>query len=172
MIALYSSIHINTRWWEVASFATHMICNNVQTRAQMTCSVWIRSLNLWPSYVTKTDLTLFCYKKRLSCQVRVKKQTSLWTARWGNVLLHDWFHFVAIWHSTTGLSLYIDGCIVQHKITPATTQFTNDTNIKHLVLGRASNVNNYYGAVILDEFYIYEYAQPESFVSETYWYYF
>ena len=106
-------------------------------------------------------------KKMFSFQVRVKKRTSLWTARWGNVLLDDWFHFVAIWHSSTGLSLYIDGCIVQHKITPATTKFTNDTNIKNLLLGRASNTNNYYGAVILDEFYIYEYAQPESFVSET-----
>ena len=96
----------------------------------------------------------------------------MWTARWANVLLDEWFHLVAIWHSTTGLSLYIDGCIVQHTITPATTQFINNANFRDLVLGRASNVNNYYGAVILDEFYMYEYAQPESFVSAIYWYYF
>ena len=117
-------------------------------------------------------LTSILLKKMSSFQVRVKKQISLWTTAWSNVLLDEWFHFVGIWHSTTGLSLYIDGCIVQHKISPATTQFTNDTYIKNLVLGRASNTNNYYGAIILDEFYIYEYAQPESFVSETYWYYF
>ena len=111
-------------------------------------------------------------KTTFSLQVRVKNETSLWAARWANVLLDEWFHFVGIWHSTTGLSLYIDGCVVQNKITPATAEFTNNTNIKNIVLGRASNTNNYYGAVILDEFYIYEYAQPESFVSETYWYYF
>ena len=72
-----------------------------------------------------------------------------------------------------GLSLYVDGCIVRHSPTPLTVVFTNDNRIKELLLGRANNVNPAgYGGVTLDEFYMYEYAIPESIVPAIYWYYF
>ena len=72
-----------------------------------------------------------------------------------------------------GLSLYVDGCIVQHSVTPVTVVFTNDNRINELLLGRANNVIPAgYGGVTLDEFYLYEYAITESIVPAIYWYYF
>ena len=105
-------------------------------------------------------------------QIRVKIGEKLWSAKWVDASLNQWFHAVAVWHITTGMSLFINGCIAQHRATPTTTTYTGNDAVNDLVLGRASNVQGRYGGVTLDEFYKYEYALPKSFPSEVYWFYF
>ena len=101
----------------------------------------------------------------------MKIDQTLWSASWVGAALNQWFHAVGIWHITTGVSLYVDGCIVHKSATPTTATYTAANAVNDLVLGRASNMPDRYGGVMLDEFYMYEYALPESVVSEVYWYY-
>ena len=103
-------------------------------------------------------------------QIRVKIATEQWAVRWTDHAVNEWFHLVAIWQSMEGLSLYINGCLVGNMASPMAATYNYNGNPADLVLGSANNAR--YGAVILDEFYIYEHALPSNASSSVYWNYF
>ena len=103
-------------------------------------------------------------------QVRVKIATEQWAAKWTDHAVNEWFHLVAIWQRMEGLSLYINGCLVGNMTSPMAVTYNYNGIPADLVLGSANNAR--YGAVILDEFYIYEHALPSNASSSVYWNYF
>ena len=88
--------------------------------------------------------------------VRRENRGTLWSARLLGAPLHQWFHAVAVWHITAGVSLYIYGCIFHKSATPTTTTYTSTNPVNDLVLGRSSNMYGQYSGATLDEFYMYE----------------
>ena len=103
-------------------------------------------------------------------QVRVKKVTDMWRILWIGLKANQWFHAVAIWSVDTGLSLYIDGCLVQRIQTPKSVN--NQRLIPfNLTIGRPSNTYGRFGALTLDEFYMYEYGEMANFSVGVYWHY-
>ena len=104
-------------------------------------------------------------------QVRVKMGTDMWRILWIGLKANQWFHAVAIWSIDTGLSLYIDGCLVQRIQTPEPTN-NQGPRPYNLTIGRLSNRYAGFGALTLDELYMYEYEEMANFSGEVYWHYF
>ena len=104
--------------------------------------------------------------------MRIKISTSLWLALWPNHVENEWFHMVAIWDRTTGLALYVNGCLLDHVASPVDTTFNSNGMHEDFLIGRPNNGMFRYGAFLLDEYYMYEYSQSDTFAAEVYWNYF
>ena len=85
---------------------------------------------------------------------------------------NEWFHMVAIWDQTSGLALYVNGCLLDHVASPTAATFNYNGMHDEFLIGRPNNGMIRYGAFLLDEYYMYEYSQPGAFAAEVYWNYF
>ena len=113
----------------------------------------------WPKSIFSKFWNLVEIFSKMLCGAGSRENiaTEQWSAKWADHAVDKWFHLVAIWQRIEGLSLYINGCLVGNMTSP-------------MVLGSANNAR--YSAVILDEFYIYEYALPSNASTSVYWNYF
>ena len=76
------------------------------------------------------------------------------------------------WDQTSGLPLYVNGCLLDHIISPTATTFDYNGLYDEFMIGRPNNGMTKYGAFLLDEYYMYESSQPDTFATEVYWNYF
>ncbi len=160
-------------WINLGHQGGRCLGNIVYCTEGFSLATWINSLDdVWRAVFTNIDLVgvntgvqvaLHLFSGKVKCKADVYDGISKWSAI-GDTLSHSpnqWHHIALTWHTTNGLTVYIDGIMEGNSTTPL---------VEMLLSSQTSDVliGPWEMDAYLDEMFLWEYEVNASIIQDLY----